>query len=41
MSIVGHVWMGTEAEERRWWVESGVWEWRVGMEDERSVPLVE
>lgn len=39
-SVVGHFWMGTEVEERRW-IERGVWEWRIGMELERSVPLEE
>lgn len=33
--------MVTEVVERLWSVERGMWEWRIGMEDERSVPLEE
>lgn len=33
--------MGVEVEERFWSLERDVWEWRIGVEDDMSVPLEE
>ena len=33
--------MGVEVEERFLGLERDVWEWRIGVEDDRSVPLEE
>ena len=41
LPLTKHPLTGTELEERFWKVEREVWAWKMGMEDDKSVPLAE
>ena len=41
LSSTKHALTGTELEKRFWKVEREVWAWKMGMEDDKSVPLDE